>query len=77
MTEFRLDRFALQELGVVEDQEIDRPQALLVGDRGLRLEGGDEAVHELLRGQIDGGAALARCSVRDGLQQVRLAKPDS
>src|SRR5208337_2744440 len=76
MTEFRLDRFALQELGVVEDQEINRPQALLEGDRGLRLEGGDETVHELLSGQIDDGAALARGGMRNRLQQVGLAEPD-
>ena len=75
--EFRLDHFALQELGVVEDQEIDRPQTLLEGDRGLRLKGGDEAVHELLSGQIDNGAALARGGVRNRLQQGGLAEPDS
>ena len=69
MTEFRLNCSALQELGVVEDQEIDGPQPLLECDRGLRLERRDEAVHELLRGQIDGRAALARRSVRDSLQE--------
>jgi hypothetical protein len=32
MTEFGLDRLALQELGVVEDEKIDRAEPFLEGD---------------------------------------------
>src|SRR5580704_947826 len=38
MPELGLDRLALEKLRIVEDQEIDRPQALLEGDRSLRLQ---------------------------------------
>ena len=76
VSEFRLDRLALQELRIVEDQEIDRSQPLLEGDRGLRLKGGDEAVHELLGRQIDRRAALSGRGVRHRLQKVGLAEAD-
>ncbi len=76
MSEFRLDGLALQELRIVENQEIDRSQTLLEGDRGLRLKGGDEAVHELLGRQIDRRAALGGRCVRNRLQKVGLAEAD-
>ena len=76
MTEFGLDRLALQELGVVENEEVDRSQPLLEGDRGLGLERGDETVHESLGGQIDDRASLARGGMRDRLQEMGLAETD-
>ncbi len=77
MPELGLDRLALQELRVVEDQEVDRPQPLLEGDRGLRLQRRHEAVHELLGRQIDRRSALCgRGCVRHRLQQVGLAEAD-
>ena len=39
VAELLLDRLALQELHVVDDEKIDRAQFLLEGDRRLRLEG--------------------------------------
>ena len=57
VAELLLDRFALQELDVVDDQYVDAAQLLLEGDRGLRLERGDEAIHEALGGEIDDAAA--------------------
>ena len=48
-----LDRLALDELHVVDDQQVDAAQALLEGERGLRLQGGDEAVHEAVGGEVD------------------------
>ncbi len=76
MTELGLDRLSLQELGVVENQQVDRSQALLERDRSLRLQRGDESVHELLGGQIDDRAPLLTGGMRDRLQQMGLAEAD-
>ena len=76
VTELRLDRLSLEKLRVVEDQQIDRPQALLERDRGLRLQGGDETVHEFLGRQIDDRAALAGCGMRHRLQEMSFAEAD-
>ncbi len=76
VTEFGLDVLALQELRVVEDQEVDRSQPLLEGDRRLRLERGDEAVHEFLGRQIDDRAPLLSGGMGDRLQKMGLAEPD-
>ena len=76
MTELGLDRLSLQELGVVENQQVDRSQPLLERDRSLRLERGDESVHELLGGQIDDRAPLLTGGMRDRLQQMGLAEAD-
>ncbi len=53
VAELGLDRLALDELDVVEDQQVDAPQPLLVGERRLGLQGVDEAVHEPVGGQVD------------------------
>ena len=71
MAELGLNRFALQKLRVVEDQEVDGAQALLEGDRRLRLQRGDEAVHEFFRRQIDraprpGSSPRGRWPAADG-----------
>src|SRR5271163_2253418 len=76
MTEFGLNRLSLQELRIVENEEVDRSQPLLEGDRGLGLERGDETVHESLGGQIDDRAPLLGGGVRDRLQEMRLAEAD-
>ena len=52
MTEFSLGGFALQELQIVDHQHVDAAQRLLECQRGLRLEGRNEAVHEFLGGEI-------------------------
>ena len=57
-------------------KQIDRAHRLLEGDRGLRLQRGDEAVHEVLGGQIDDAAPLRRRGVRGRLQQMGLAEAD-
>ena len=75
MAELLLDRLALQELNVVDDENIDAAQLFLEGDRGLRLERGDEAIHEALGGEIDDAALRRRGGVGDGLQQMGLAEP--
>src|SRR5271154_4364335 len=76
MTEFGLDRLSLQELRIVENEEVNRPQPLLEGDRGLSLERGDETVHESLGGQIDDRAPLARGGMGDCLEEMGLAEAD-
>ena len=75
MAELLLDRLALQKLHVVDDQHVDGAQALLEGDRRLRLQRRDEAVHELLGGEIDDTAALVGRLVGDRLDQMRLPQP--
>ena len=60
MAEFVLNRFALQELRIVEDQQIDSPQVFLESDSGLRLQRGDKAIHELFGGEIDDAPSLSR-----------------
>ena len=59
MAELLLNRLALQKLNVVDHENIDRPQPLLEGNCRLRLEGGDEAIHEPFGGEIDDLAACA------------------
>ena len=76
VAELVLERLALQELHVVDDQQIDRPHRLLEGDRGVRLQRGDEAVHEALGGQIDDAAPLRRRGVRGRLEKMGLAEAD-
>src|SRR4029077_10506296 len=53
MTELLLNRLTLEKLDVVDHQEIDRAQPFLESDCRLRLEGGDETIHESLGGEID------------------------
>ena len=76
VAELVLERLALQELHVVDDQQIDRPHRLLEGDRGVRLQRSDEAVHEALGGQIDDAAPLRRRGVRGRLEKMGLAEAD-
>ena len=78
MAELGLGRLALQELQVVDHQHVDAAQRLLEGERGLGAQRRDEAVHELLGGEIEHlalGAVVA--GPGDGLQQVRLAEADA
>ena len=78
VTEFRLGRFALQELQIVDHQHVDAAQRLLEGERGLRLQRGDEAVHEFFGGEVEHLALAARIAgPGDGLQQMGLAEPDA
>jgi hypothetical protein len=53
VAELGLGRFALQELQVVDHQHVDAAQRLLEGERRLRLQRRDEAVHEFLGGEIE------------------------
>jgi hypothetical protein len=76
VAEFRLNIFALQELRIVKDEKVDPSQPLLEGDRRLRLERGDEAVHKFFRGQIDNRTPLLSCGMGDGLQKMGLAEAD-
>ena len=78
VAELGLGRLALQELQVVDHQHADAAQRLLEGERGLRAQRRDEAVHELLGGEIEhlalaGGIA----GPGDGLQQMGLAEADA
>ena len=77
VAEFLLDLLALDELHVVEDEQVDAAQPLLEGERRLRLQGGDEAVHEAVGREIDDPAALRAHLVADGVQEMRLAEADA
>src|SRR6185312_13798996 len=74
VAEFLLDLLALDELHVVDDEQVDATQALLEGERRLRLQGGDETVHEAVGGKIDHPAPLRTHLVADGMQKMRLAE---
>ena len=74
VAELLLDRLAGQKLQVVDDEDVDRPQLLLERDRGLRLERGDEAVHEALRREVEHAPAAAFRQMRGRLDQMRLAQ---
>ena len=76
VTEFSLDVFPLKELRVVKNEQVDRSQPLLEGDRRLGLQRGDEAVHEFLGGQIDDRAPLLGRGMRDRLQEMGLTEAD-
>ncbi len=77
MAELLLDRLALDELHVVDDEKIDAAQLLLESQRGLRLQRRDEAVHETVGGEIGDALALAAGLLGDRLQEMRLAEPDT
>ena len=53
MAELVLDRLALQELHVVDDQKVDVAQLLLQRQRIVVADGGGEAPHEIFRRQVD------------------------
>jgi hypothetical protein len=76
MTELLLDRLALKKLNVVDHEDIYRPKTFLESDRCLCLEGGDETIHESLRGEVD-DPPLGPCGgMRDGLQKMGLPQSD-
>jgi len=70
VAELGLNRFALQELRVVKDQQVDRAQTFLESDRRLRPQRGDKSIHELLSRQIDDSPPLVRCGMGEGLQEM-------
>ena len=79
MAEFVLDRLALQELHVVDDQQVDVAQLLLERQRVVVADRGGEAPHEIFGGQIDDARTLWILLQRfggDRLQEMRLAEPD-
>src|SRR6202047_3568518 len=76
MTEFLLDRLALKKLNVVDHEDIDSPQLFLESDRCLCLEGGDETIHEPLRGEIDDPPPCRGGSMRAGLEKRGLPHSD-
>ena len=59
MAELRLGRFTLQELHIVDHQHVDATQCFLEGERGLRLQRGDKAVHEFFGGKVQNFALVA------------------
>ncbi len=76
MAELLLDRLALQELHVVDDQDVDAAQVLLEIERLIVADRGGEAPHEVFGREIhDPGLVLAGDGrVGDRLQKVRLAE---
>ncbi len=78
VAELGLRRLALQELQIVDDEHVDAAQRFLEGQRRLRLQRGDEAVHEFLGGEIK-HLALVSGIAGPGhrLKQMRLAEADA
>src|ERR1700730_11177396 len=74
MTELLLDRLALEELDVVDDENIDSPQPFLESDRRLSLEGGNKAIHEALSREINDSPLVRRRRMDDGLKDVRFSQ---
>ena len=78
VAELGLRRFPLQELQVVDHEHIDAAQRFLERQRRLRLQRGDEAVHELLGGEIEHLALAAGIAgPRHRLQQMGFAEADA
>ncbi len=78
VAELGLGRFALQELQIVDHEHVDAAQCLLERQRCLRFERGDEAVHELLGGEIKHLALGARVAGPcHRLQQMGFAEADA
>src|SRR3984893_3941883 len=75
-TELLLYRLALKKLDVVNHEDIDRPKPFLESDRCLCLEGGDETIHESLRGEIDDPPPGPGGGMRDGLEKMGLPQSD-
>jgi hypothetical protein len=71
--------FALQELHVVDQQQVDAAEPLLEAERRLALHGGDEVVHEMVGRQVDDvPARLGRSGgPGDGVEQVGFAEADA
>src|ERR1700726_200997 len=76
MTELLLDRLALKKLNVVDHEDIYRPKTFLESDRCLCLEGGDETIHESLRGEVDDSPLGPGGGMRDGLEKMGLPQSD-
>ena len=76
MTELLLDRLALKKLNVVDHEDINSPQPFLESDRCLRLKGGDETIHESLRGEIDDPPPCRGGGMRDCLEKMGLPQSD-
>ena len=74
MAELLLDRLALQELHIVDQQHVDAAQLLLEGERCLGLQGANEAIHEFLGGQINDALARLGRRMADGLQKMGLSQ---
>jgi len=76
MTELLLDRLALKKLNVVDHEDIYRPKTFLESNRCLCLKGGDETIHESLRGEIDDPPPCRGGGMRDGLEKMGLPQSD-
>src|SRR4029077_16037602 len=74
MTTLLLDRLALEELDIVDDENIDSPQPFLESDCCLCLEGGNEAIHEALGCEINDPSPVRRGRMDDGLKEVRFSQ---
>ena len=78
VAELGLGRLALQELQIVDHEHVDAAQRFLERQRRLRLQRGDEAVHELLGGEIEHLALAAGIAgPRHRLQQMGFAEADA
>ena len=76
--ELELGLFAVHELHVVDQQQVDEPEAVLERHRVLRLQRFDELEAEALGGHVDDvGRRLATAHFpRNGVEQMRFAVPD-
>jgi hypothetical protein len=76
VAELLLDLLALDELHVVDDEKVDPAQAFLEGERRLRLERGDEAIHEAVGRKIDDAPPVYPRLVADRVQEMGLSETD-
>src|SRR5688572_20805215 len=77
VTELLLHRFALQELEIIDEQDIDGLEVILEIDDVARAQRIDEMVHEALRGDEEHAAfGMQAANVPgNGIEQMRLAQP--
>src|SRR5262249_10473128 len=75
---FRLAVLALKELQIVDHKNVDAPQRVLEGERGLAAQRGGKPVHEPLGREIERLALAQTVGLkRYSLEQVRFAKTDA
>jgi len=77
VAELVLERLALQELHVVDDEQINRAHRLLEGDRRVRLQAAATKPYMKRSAcEIDDAAPLRHGGVRGRLEEMGLAEAD-
>ena len=77
VAEFLLALWSVQELRIVDDEDVDTAQVFLEGNRGLRFQRGDKAIHETLGRKIQHTPPGGFDDLSRSLKKVGLAEADA